>query len=358
MRRRSCARAAATIALAGLLLTACSAQSPPHGLPSIAETVAPPPPPRLGETAVIEAGSATPLQTSVDQAPADRTLELTAGTFALRDFLDAGDSTYNGVSVPEAARGLVGAGAARTVIEMAPYTSTRASTIPATFPGTNQLSLLRITRGSRVVAGFTLRGTDQGHLYNGLRVSQTTDVDVRDVHVVGVPGSDSSPPGETFGINDYRTSGSRYIDVHVDGRKVGAAGFGANGSSHITVLNSTFENDRYSHGATFYQVHGIEIAGTTTRENGGVGLNFERVSGTVRIAGSAFAKDRSGDIRIASDEGSARFVISDPGIGGRLLHIVLPRTYAGSPNLQRRADIRLLIDGVDRTADRVRFTST
>lgn len=319
---------------------------------------APPAPPAIGPKVLIEPRSTALLQATVNEAPPGRALELAAARYTLQDFLDAGDSTYNGLNLPETARGLVGAGEARTVIDMAARSSTRASTIPTSFPGTNQLSLLRIMRGSRIVAGFTLRGTDQGHLYNGLRISQTTDVDVRDVDVIGIPGSDSSPPGETFGINDYRTSGSRYIRVHVDGRRLGAAGFGANGSSRIEVVDSVFENNRYSHGATFYQVHGIEIAGTTVRRNGGVGLNFERVSGTVRISGSAFTDDRSGDIRIASDRGTARYVISDPATGGRALHVVLPRTYAGAPNLQRRGDIRVLIDGVDRTADLVRFTTS
>jgi hypothetical protein len=357
MDRRSRTGAAAALALVGLVLTSCSAPPSPAVIRSTAVETAPPPPPPLGPTFLVGPGSATSLRTAADSAPTGRTLELSAGTYQVRDFLDAGDSTYNGASLPSRLHGLVGAGPAETVIEMAPRSSTRASTIPTAFPDTNQLSLLRIDQGAHLVAGFTLRATDQGHLYNGLRMSRTTDVDVRDVDVIGVPGSDSSPPGETFAINDYRTSGSRYTHVHVDGRQVGAAGLGANGSSDITVLDSTFENERYSHGATFYQVHDIDIAGTTTRRNGGVGLNFERVSGAVRIAGSAFTEDRAGDLRIASDRGSARFVISDPATGGRPLRIVLPRTYAGSPNLQRRSDVHVLVDGVDRTADLVRFIS-
>lgn len=293
------------------------------------------------------------LSATLDGAPADHQVALRAGTYTFKDFDQATGGTLNGVVAR--VKGLRGSGVATTVLKMKSHTSTKKSTIPHTFPATNQLSLMRLTGNDLTVSGFSLRGTHQGHLYNGLRIDHAKRLDVHDVKVQAVPGSSSSPPGETFGVNDYRTSGSVYTRVEVDGDGVGGAGFGANVSKNVTIRDSYFHDNRYSMGATFWEVKGITIVDTIAVDNGRVGFNLERVSGKVLMKRPVLLGNRQGAIRIASDRGSAKVTIVDPVFSGSHLTVVLPRTYYDRPNLQHRSDVRVIVHGKDRTKQLLRF---
>lgn len=293
------------------------------------------------------------LSATLNSAPDDHQVALRAGTYTFKDFDSATGGTMNGVAAW--VKGLRGSGVGRTVLKMKAHTSTKKSTIPSTFPSTNQLSLMRLTGDDLTVSGFTLRGTHQGHLYNGLRIDHAKRLDVHDVKVQGVPGSSSSPPGETFGLNDYRTSGSVYTRVEVDGDGVGGAGFGANVSTNVTIRDSYFHDNRYSMGATFWEVKGIRIVDTIAADNGRVGINLERVSGKVQLIRPVLLGNHEGAIRVASDRGSAKVTIVDPVFSGSHFTVVLPRTYYDSPNLQRRSDVRLIVHGKDRTEQLLRF---
>lgn len=293
------------------------------------------------------------LSATLDSAPDDHQVALRAGTYTFKDFDQATGGTMNGVAAR--VQGLRGSGVGRTVLKMKAHTSTKKSLIPDAFPATNQLSLVRLTGDDLTVSGFTVRGTHQGHLYNGLRIDHAKRLDVHDIKVQGVPGSSSSPPGETFGLNDYRTSGSVYTRVEVDGAGVGGAGFGANVSKNVTIRDSYFHDNRYSMGATFWEVNGIRIIDTIATENGRVGVNLERVSGRVELVRPVLLDNRQGAIRVASDRGSAEVTIVDPVFSGSHFTVVLPRTYYDSPNLQRRSDVRLIVHGKDRTEQLLRF---
>ncbi|WP_375399279.1 right-handed parallel beta-helix repeat-containing protein [uncultured Amnibacterium sp.] len=293
------------------------------------------------------------LSATLNGAPAGHQVALRAGIYTFTDF-DAGTGgTWNGVAAW--ITGLRGSGVGRTVLQMKAHTSTKKAMIPRAFPATNQLSLVRLTGDDLTVSGFTLRGTNQGHLYNGLRIDHADRLDVHDVKVQGVPGSSSSPPGETFGLNDYRTNGSVYTRVEVDGAGVGGAGFGANVSKNITIRDSYFHDNRYSMGATFWEVQGITLIDTIATDNGRVGINLERVSGAVRMVRPVLLGNHQGPIRIASDRGSAKVTIVDPVFSGSHFTVVLPRTYYDRPNLQRRSDVHLIVHGQDRTEQLVRF---
>jgi Right handed beta helix region len=249
---------------------------------------------------------------------------------------------------------LVGRGVGRAVLRMRPHTSTHASDVPSRFPQTNQLSLVRLQSTVREFAGFTIKATEQGHLYNGLRVDRAGHFRMHDVRIAGIPGSASAPPGETFGLNDYRTSGARYTRVEIDGAGRGASGFGVNGSRNITVRRSYSHDNRHSMGFAFWHVRNITITQSLATNNGGAGFNFERVSGSVRLSGIVALRNRY-PISIASDQGSATYRIVDPTFPGRTLEVHLPRTYYGVKNKQRRDDVHLIIHGRDRS-DLIRFT--
>ena len=290
----------------------------------------------------------------LDAAPRGTAVAFGTGTNAFADFAVRAGGSQVGAS--EAGGGIVGAGVGRTVFQMTPHTSTRAASIPTAFPATNQLSLLRVGGDHVVLSGFTLRGTAQGHLYNGLRVQGTRDLAASDLCVAGIPGDDNQPPGETFGINDYATRGSVYRRIEVDGRGVGAAGFAANRSTDLTIDGAYLHDDRYSAGATFYRTHDIVLTDVVSVRNGRIGLNFERVTGSVRIVRPRLAGNGTGDIRITTDSGAATYTIVDPVLpASGHLTVVFPPKYLDAPNVQPRSRIRVLIHGVDRTADVLRF---
>lgn len=276
-----------------------------------------------------------------------RSRDLSAGVFRFGDF----GSDLLGVDLTGR---LTGAGSDRTTLRMTPGSSTRRADVPTKDWTTNQLSLVRISAAS-VVSGFTLRGTDQGHLYNGLRISRSTGARISDVRVVSIPGDDDIPPGETFGINDYRTSGSHYSHVEVDGSGVSGATFGTNNSKDVVVDDSSFHDAGHSNGATFWQTRNVTVRDTTSVDNKDAAFNFERVSGTVLLDHVTMHGNRLADLRINSDKASAVYRIVDPVLDGGKLTIVMTPKYMGSRNVQRKSDVHVIVHGVDRTDELVKW---
>jgi hypothetical protein len=261
----------------------------------------------------------------------------------------------NGLDLPARFSGVAGAGIDRTIIRMAPHTSTKAGDIPTVPFTTNQYSLMRVT-GPVNLHDFTLQSTEQGHLYNGLRMHICDNPRVTNVKITGVPGSGSSPPGETFGLSDYRTTNAIYKNLEVDGMGVGASGFGANHSTNVTIEGGNFHGNAKGIGATFWQTHNVNIIDTTSANNRN-GFNFERVTGTITMVRPRI-ENISGkhDISFGTDRGSAKVTIIDPVLPpGKKLRISIGSIFQGVPNQQRRSDIQVIINGVDRTAEVVEF---
>jgi hypothetical protein len=244
---------------------------------------------------------------------------------------------------------LTGAGSGSTTIEMTPNSSSKRSRVPTKHWTTNQLSLVKVSDASEI-SGFTLKGTDQGHLYNGLRVSRSTNPRISDVRVLSIPGGDDIPPGETFGINDYRTDGATYSNVEVDGSSISGAAFGTNDSNDVTVSGSSFHDAGHSNGATFWQTRNVTVRNTTSVDNKDAAFNFERVSGTVVLDHVTMRGNRLSDLRIDSDQSSATYRIIDPVLDGKKLTIVMTPRYMGHANVQRKSDVHVIVGGVDRTA--------
>lgn len=279
---------------------------------------------------------------------------LGAATFTVDDFGVVKDGRTVGAVLP--ASGLTGAGAGATTVQMTPNTSTKAALVPPNDPAyTNPLDLLMVagTAGSPAaptLRGFTLRGTPQGHLYNGLRMSHTRGARVSDVRVVAVPGDYHINPGETFGINDWQGHGNTYTGVEVDGAGVGASGLGINSSSNVTVTSADLHHNPHSAGLAAWQTTTVTLVDVRSAHNR-TGLNFERVAGAVVITRPTLVGNTEQDLYIGSDLGSATYTITDPVLApGTKLRVRLPRNEMGSPNLQRRDDIRVLVNGADVTA--------
>ena len=275
-----------------------------------------------------------------------RAVRIGTATVAFDDFTAAGGTIDGGVLGGQAS-GLIGAGPAKTVLEVAARTSTHAGDIPAAFPDTNQLSVLRVGGTRTVLRDFTIQGTDQGHLYNGLRVDHARDLRASWIRVVAIPGDAAAPPGETFGVNDYRTTGSQWSHVTVEGDGVGASGFGVNDSTDIRICDTSSEHNASGMGFAFWQSSGITCVDCRAIGNGRAGFNFERVTGSNRLVRPVATGNAYG-VRISNDLGSGRFTIVDPPLTDGHFTVTLPWRYNGAPNRQRTKDITLIVDGSSR----------
>jgi hypothetical protein len=184
-------------------------------------------------------------------------------------------------------------------------------------------------------------------------VKGTTNARIENVRVRSIPGNSRVNPGETFGIADFRSVGSVYRGVEVDGAGVGASALGLNNSSSTTISDSYFHNNPYSAGIAAWQSNNLTITDVITRNNR-TGLNFERTSGTVKIVRPTIENNSAQDLYIGSDQGSAKITIIDPKFSGKL-RIRIPTDYWAGTNRQKKSDIRVIINGVDRTSSVVQW---
>lgn len=278
-------------------------------------------------------------------------LRLAKQSLRFRDFKPAEGTIDGGVL---GAGGLVGAGASKSKVELVPHSSTHKRDVPHVSSRTNQLDILRVTGTAKLLRGFEVRATPQGHLYNGLRIDRIHGLRASHIRVVGVAGDEHQQPGETFGINDYRTVGSRWSHIVVDGKGVGASGFGVNGSKDITICGSTSRNNAVAMGFAFWQSSGIRLVDDTAIDNGFAGFNFERTTGKVVMIRPVAHGNRY-NMRIASDRSSAKFTIIDPKLVNGVWTIWMPKRWF-TTNKQKRSDVTLIIHGKKRP-DLLRFVS-
>lgn len=299
---------------------------------------------------------------AIDGTKAGSPLSLGAAVYQFNGFgsrfahVTGNETEKNAVDLPARFTGVAGAGIDRTIIRMAPHTSTNAKDIPTAPMTTNQFSLMRVTGDNVNLHDFTLQATDQGHLYNGLRVHRSNNPRITNVKITGTPGASSSPPGETFGLDDYRSVNPVYKNLEIDGQGVGASGFGANNSVNVTIQNGLFHNNPHGIGATFWQTKDVTLIDCTTKDNHN-GFNFERVSGTVNIIRPVFGKiTGSHDISIGTDNSNAVYNIYDPVLPpGQKLRILMGKNYLGKPSPQQRSNVHVYVHGVDKTNELVHW---
>lgn len=287
---------------------------------------------------------------------------------AVREFADF-TSQSSGMYV----RGnLTGDGVDRTTLRMKPRSSTK--TAPTT--GTNQLHLIRaggglnqsVTLAGGDVGGFTLEGTDQGHLYNGLMVPWSTGVRVHDLHIKGIPGNSSAPPGETFSLNLWHANESRVERVKVDaknaaGQSVGASLIGLNDCYGSTLTDVEATGTTTGFGIAIWQCSDVKIRGGNFRNN-------RRAINTENMRGGTFEYDRcdmSGQtaggphIVFATAIASSKLIVRDPILapGEWPLRIGVPTLGSNydagrGPHVQRVEDVKVFIGGVDVTNDKTK----
>ena len=190
-------------------------------------------------------------------------------------------------SVVRAARGLSGINPSSTVLQVAPNSSTIGGQIPpqSSAPATNQFYILRMTGVGPTLNCLTIKGTSQGHLYNGVMYQRNSDPTLSNTVVSGIPGDASTPPGETFMVNFFGNTGTATITNNtIDGNNVAAAGLGMNSSSatfNITNLSTT--NMKYSAGIALWNQTGTVNIHNWTSTNSARELGAEHLAATVNL---------------------------------------------------------------------------
>lgn len=230
--------------------------------------------------------------------PSGKIITFPEGTFEFANFTESGG--YSGLDVPANVAGMWGSGHG-TIFRMTPGSSTKASLVPTqSAGGTNELHLIDANRTHGFVfKNCQLQGTDQGHLYNGLRVGNGDVTPLNNVVVDGVffngcnPGDANAPPGETFAIDINHTNNMQILNCEFDGRHpvsrvpVCASPIGYNTSTNCYVAD-TYAHHSKTGMPTFWRctdIHTVnlrsEYNGTATGLLDAVGVNHEQCGGTI-----------------------------------------------------------------------------
>jgi hypothetical protein len=234
------------------------------------------------------------LQQVIQAVPSGNVLTFPEGQFTFRDFTSP-VGYYDGIRITPNCRGLIGSGR-NTVFSMVANSSSKAKSVPAQGSGgSNPCTLMKIANvDNAVLQNFSLIGTPQGHLYNGLAVTKGKNALLSGLYLQGAsPGDSHSPPGETAGIGVNGATGTVLRDSEIDGRDASGRRLCAAPMNWVSCTNVSVENvyahHAYASGCTFYNCVNIsttdlrsEYNGTGSGRTNGSAINHEDVSGTIR----------------------------------------------------------------------------
>jgi len=242
----------------------------------------------------------------IQAVPQGKILTFPEGEFTFRDFASP-FGYYDGIRITPNCRGIVGSGRS-TVFKMVPNSSTKARVVPRQQQGgTNECALMHIANvDNAVLMNFSLLGTPQGHFYKGLKIASGANAVVDGLYLRGAnPGDRNTPPGETFGLAFYRTSGSILRNTEIDGRdpsgvRVSASPLGWTRCRDITISKVYAHHSRAAT-VTFYECVNVTTIDLRSEYNGsgpggrsGSGINHENVTGQIRHIRPHLVIDRAG----------------------------------------------------------------
>lgn len=249
--------------------------------------------------------SGSNFSSKINSASSNSIVSLASGTFSFNNFALGTQTIAPGnfaFGADISAKGIIGSGSSWTTISMGPNTSNKAGDVPTgngtggpTQP-TNNLSYIIMRSPGATVDSVSIIGTDQGHLYNGLRYESVANPILENTVVSHIPGNSSANPGETFAVNFQRATGIATVkDVTIHGEGIGAAGIGINSSSatfNISGLNVS--GLKYSAGIALWQQTGTVNIDNWTNSDGPRALGAERLGATVNLYDPNWAVPTSG----------------------------------------------------------------
>jgi hypothetical protein len=265
-------------------------------------------------------------------------------------------------------RGRSLAGNGRTTYRMAPHTSTRGQEIAGIPKGkSNPYRLLAFggdgppsAAKNLGISGFSVRGTDQGHSYGGLRVGYSQSAHLHDFTVKGIPGHAPGPPGETFSVATYHSDQALMERIKVDGRNdagkpVAATLFGINSSVGTVIRNCVANYAAYGMALAVWDSKDTTVTDFDARYSRHP-INFEQAHpGFIRLTRVDMRGQTDGgpNITVNSNLGSSKVTIIDPKVDRWPLRVgVSKANYIGKPQLQKASDVTLIINGKNVTGDK------
>lgn len=279
---------------------------------------------------------------------------------------------------------LLGHSAAKTVYRLKAGTSTKKA---PTYAGTgtrptNQLKLIRAgglsaSKPATVEIGdLTVEGTDQPTpYYGGIVVGYGTGSSVHDVVVTGIPGNDSSPPGETFSLAVFHSDSVTLTNVTLDGirtddgAQVAATLLGYNYTTGTHVIDNLVANNAlYGFGLAMFQCAGSYTFTDCDLRNNRKAINLEQSNGATYVfdrcdfRGTGTVGPQPGVpyvAQVTSINASSSVTFIDPTVASWPLKV---NTYSASAlsgrNVQKDSDIRLIVSGVDVSKDPTKLQIT
>lgn len=254
---------------------------------------------------------------------------------------------------------------ANRVFQMAPKSSTKASV--AASGSTCPLRLVRLAgtdAGSSVngldFGNFDVRGNDQGHVFHGVTLGYSNGAKIHDGKISGIPGTASSPPGETFTLEAWRANNVTLTNLLLDGRRdgtpVAATLLGYNYTSNVTATNVTANYAAAGFAVAMYQCTGTNVFTDCDFRFCRKAINIEQANGGTYEFNRCDFRGTTGApyaAQISAQPGTKSTVVTfrDPVVDSWPLKV---RTYP-EQKLQADSDIHCFVGGVDVTNDPTRF---
>ena len=247
------------------------------------------------------------------------------------------------------------------IYRMKPGTSTVGPEVNAIPSGSSNLyNLLAVgglgesTRAAGIEqAGFTVEGTQQGHSYGGLKVRYSLAAYIHDLIVKGIPGTSSTPPGETFSLELWHADGGAIVeDVFVDGMDIAATLFGLNTCSDVTVRSCIASRTKVGFGIAIWQCANVLIQDFDSHRCHRA-INIEQPQSPHTLEQCDVRGTNRPHITCNSTERSIPLKVIDPAwdTGTQLRIGVSSQPYFGKPQLQKISDVQVIKGGVDISKD-------
>lgn len=219
---------------------------------------------------------------------------------------------------------------------------------------TNNFSYMGVfnTIPNLLLQHFSLIGTNQDHLYNGLRIEKATGTSVvHHLYLEGFAGDQAAPPGETFGINIYKGGGIYLHHLEVNGirsRQGGTTsicssplGFNSHDGTNAKVEDCYFHDCYIGMPTTWDDTSAMGITWRRNRSHRcKTGFNHERVKKSTHESDDIIKGANPHHYTFMNDLFDGLLVIREPTwdhntSGGKLVIQMGPRSAApGFPDLQ------------------------
>ncbi len=261
-----------------------------------------------------------------------------------------------------------GKGLDKTIVQVKPLSSTRGPAVRALTSG--QSNLCNVMRFGGLdsantvlnfdIGQFNIRGTDQGHLYNGMVVGYSKNAKIHDIKITGIPGNSSTPPGETFLFGVWRADAHEVNNMVLDsrnsaGENVGATLYGVNSCVGGVARNLKANYAKYGFSAALWDSKDLLFEDCDFRFSRKA-INIEQSRGGyykfVRcdfrgLTGAAYVA------QVSSTLANSNVTFEDCIFDNDLCQV---RVYPGlSGNKQLSGSIRRIVNGVDVTSDTAKF---